>query len=215
MKIKSIARHLAHWPITFSILAAAFLILLTGCQTSKNHPNPNASAATPVAHDAVLREADVLKIVFPGSDNLNTVVTIRRDGKITLPIVGEWVAAGKTPADLRRELVERYSKELVSSGNITVTVQSSSFPVFVTGAVQGPGKITSDHPITVLEAIMEAGGFDYNKANLKAVRVIRTEDGKTRNYTVNLKGVINGSPIEIFYLQPSDIVFVPSKITWF
>jgi hypothetical protein len=73
----------------------------------------------------------------------------------------------------------------------------------------------SDHPITVLEAVMESGGFDYMRANLKAVRVIRTTDGKTRNFKVNLKGVVNGTPLDIFYLQPSDIVFVPTKITWF
>jgi polysaccharide export outer membrane protein len=166
-------------------------------------------------NDIILREADVVNIVFPGAENLNTTQAIRRDGKITLPDLGEIVAAGKTPTGLQKELVTLYAKELVSSKDIAVTVQSSSFPVFITGAVQRPGKILSDHPITVLEAIMESGGFDYTRANMKAVRVIRTADKKTRNFTVNLKGVINGGPIDIFYLQPSDIVFVPTKITWF
>jgi len=117
---------------------------------------------------------------------------------------------------LKNELAELYSKELVSSRDITVLVLSASFPVYVTGAVSKPGKIMTDHPMTVLEAIMEAGGFDDKSANLKAVRVIRTQNGKTQNFKVNLKGVVSpGSPVDIFYLQPGDIVHVPSKMVWF
>jgi len=167
-------------------------------------------------NDIVLREADVVSVVFPGAENLNTAQAIRRDGKITLPGgVGEITAAGKTPSALQKELVTLYAKELVSSKDIVVTVQSASFPVFVTGAVQRPGKVISDHPMTVLEAIMESGGFDYLHANMKKVRIVRIQDKKTLNFTVNLKGVANGTEIDVFYLQPSDIVFVPSKIVWF
>jgi protein involved in polysaccharide export with SLBB domain len=85
----------------------------------------------------------------------------------------------------------------------------------VTGAVLRPGKVTSDHPLSALEAIMEAGGPDYTKANLKAVTVIRHEDGKTQNYTLNLRNVLKGQSAEPFYLKPSDIVYVPERFTWF
>jgi len=54
--------------------------------------------------------------------------------------------------------------------------------------VQAHGKIMSDRPITALEAIMEAGGFDYTKANLKAVTVIRTENGQTEHHKLNHHG---------------------------
>jgi protein involved in polysaccharide export with SLBB domain len=98
---------------------------------------------------------------------------------------------------------------------VTVEVESSSFPVYVTGAVLRPGKITSDHPITALEAIMEAGGFDYTKANLKAVEVVRQEGDQTKNYTLNLKLTMEGKVNKPFYLKPSDIVYVPEKFSWF
>lgn len=213
MKIKSIIHRLAHWP-TLMILAVAFTVL-AGCDTTKPVFNQYSSLPPKDSKDVVLKEADVLRIAFPDNDTLNTTQTIRVDGKITLPLIGEVVASGKTPADLQKDLIERYSSQLVSSKQITVSVQSSTFDVFVTGAVAKSGKIPCDHPITVLEAIMEAGGFDYDRANLKAVRIIRTENGKTYNYTVNLKGVVNGSQIDIFYLQRNDLVYVPSKITWF
>jgi len=215
MKTKSLIQYLAHWPINSLILAAACFVLLTGCETSKPSSKDMASRTGKGSNDIVLKAADVVKIIFAGAEKLDTTQTIRPDGKITLPIIGELMAAGKTPADLKKELSGLYSKELVSSGDIAVAVVSASYPVYVNGAVQKPGKITVDHPMTVLEAIMESGGPNYDKANLKSVKVIRTENGQTRNYTVNLKGVLNGSSIDIFYVQPSDIIYVPEKITWF
>jgi polysaccharide export outer membrane protein len=87
--------------------------------------------------------------------------------------------------------------------------------VFVSGSVVRPGKITADHPITALEAIMEAGGFDSAKGNMEAVVVVRNEEGKTKNFTLNLKRVLDGQSSEAFYLKPSDIIFVPEKFSWF
>ncbi len=98
---------------------------------------------------------------------------------------------------------------------VTVTLESSAFSVYVTGSVLRPGKVVSDRPLTALEAIMEAGGCDYNKANLKAVTVLRQENGQQHHYKLNLKGMIKGEPVEPFKLKPSDIIYVPEKFTWF
>ena len=62
---------------------------------------------------------------------------------------------------------------------------------------------------------MEAGGFDYAKANLKGVRIIRHEEGRVKNYTVNLKLALQGMQTELIYLKPSDIVYVPERFSWF
>ena len=161
-----------------------------------------------------ISEGDVLKIEFPGTQNLNTTQQVRRDGRISLGIVGEVIVTGMTPADLEKDLAQRYATQLVSK-EVTVTVVSSSFSVFVTGAVLRPGKFQPDHPITALEAIMEAGGFDNEKADLEAVVVIRQVPGGTKNYTLNLKKIIDGKSSEAFYLRPYDIVFVKEKFTWF
>jgi len=207
----------------------AFWGLVTGCQTQPSDAGfqpPDqlmrqvSQAAQPAPTNqpnaVVLREGDVLKITFPDApnSNLDTMQAIRRDGKITMPNVGEISAAGKTPADLERELSEKY-KPLLLSSEVIVTVQSSFFPVYVTGMVLKPGEVMSDRPITALEAIMKAGGFDYTKANLKAVRVIRFEGGQFHNVALNLKDVMKGKKSEPYYLKPSDIVFVPERFTWF
>jgi protein involved in polysaccharide export with SLBB domain len=65
--------------------------------------------------------------------------------------------------------------------------------------------------MTVLEAIMEAGGFDPNRAKLSEVTVIRNEKGKQTNYRVDLKKVIAGRDPNPFYVKPFDIIHVPVK----
>jgi polysaccharide export outer membrane protein len=192
------------------LLATAFVF--SGCATDKSMP----ATAGDKSHSAsvILREGDVLKITFPGSPNLDVTQQIRRDGKITMSLVGEVDASGQTPDALQKKLIELYAPQ-ISSKEVNVAVQSSSFPVFVNGSVIHPGEILSDHPLTALEAIMKAGGFNYTAANLKAVKVIRTENGLHKNYVVNLKEVLDGKSDKSFYLQPGDIVFVPERFQMF
>jgi polysaccharide export outer membrane protein len=147
-------------------LGTALLVGFAGCVT------PSATAPTEKAISQAeaftLQEGDALKISFPGAPNLDSAQTIRRDGKITLAMVGEISAIGRTPTELEQELLKLYASQLVSK-EVTVMVTSSSYAVFVSGAVLRPGKIAVDRPMTALEAIMEAGGFDTAKADLRSV----------------------------------------------
>ena len=204
------------------------MLVLAGCETN-SQPSTAASthsmaSSTDAAASAstvstnggtiVLREGDTLRIGFPGAENLNRVVLIRRDGYVSLPLIGEFKAAGLTPHEMEQKLLELYGPQLQTK-EVSVAVESSAFPVYVTGAVLRPGKILSDRPLTALEAIMEAGGFDYTKANLKGVRVLRTTGTHTERYTLNLKRVLAGQDSEQFQLKPADIVYVPEKFTLF
>jgi polysaccharide export outer membrane protein len=202
-----------------SVLLTAFL--LVGCQGPKNAQfvdpsqvtTPGPQATTPLAESLTLREGDTVRITFPGSANLNTIQQIRRDGKISLPLVGEFKAAGMTPSSLEKELVKLYEPQLVTK-EVNVVLESSAYFVFVTGAVARPGRIVFDRPITALEAVIDAG-VDYSKANLKAVTVIRRRGGHEEQHYLNLKLELQGRGGEPFYLQPSDIVFVRERFTWF
>jgi polysaccharide export outer membrane protein len=202
-----------------SLLKCSMLVLViftfAGCQTSKlNESSKKIVPDQPHSEIVTLQEGDDLKISFPGSATLDTTQQIRRDGKISLPLVGEVQAAGETPDDLQKNLINLYAPQ-ISSKEVIVTVESSAFPVYVTGCVIRPGKISSDKPMTALEAVMEAGGFDYEKANLRNVRVIRSENGVSKSYTLNLKLALNGNEDKPFYLKPSDIIYVPEKFSWF
>jgi len=178
-------------------------------------PETNAVPEEPGHRELiVLREGDTVRISFPGNANLDTAQQIRRDGRITMPLVGEVDASGLTPDQLKDKMIKLYESQIASK-EVTVTMVSSSFPVFVTGAVVHPGKILSDHPITALEAVMEAGGFDYNTANLKAVQVLRQETNTTEHFTLNLKAVMKGTDTRQFFLKPSDIIYVPERFSFF
>jgi polysaccharide export outer membrane protein len=203
------------------VSAIGLLLALTGCDsnlaatTAQSPSGTGFAAATGPSEELTIREGDTLKVSFPGTPSLDTTQLVRRDGRITLPILGEYRVTGYKPADLEKELVKLYASQLQSK-EVNVTVVSSTFSVFVSGAVLHPGKITSDRPISALEAIMEAGGFDSTKADMRSVVVIRQEkDGRTKNYTLNLKLVLEGKDNVPFYLKPSDIVVVPEGFSWF
>ena len=190
-----------------SALVCVVIVPLTGCRTE----TPLYDTELVPYRSVKLREGDVLSISFPGSRDLNvTAQTVRPDGKISLPLVGEVTAAGRTPAELEKELLKLYEAQL-SLNEISVTVQSSAYPVFVTGSVIKPGKIMVDRPISDLEAIMEAGGFDPLKANMRSVVVLRNENGQLKHYIRNLKRILEGKSSRLLYLRPSDIVYVPEK----
>lgn len=207
------------WRLPF---AGLILLLLAGCRTSKptftdiRPTNSVATATNSVAPEMNgLREGDVIRVTFPGAPNINPPSQqIRQDGNITLPLIGEVKAAGKTPAELEKELSHSYASQIVNP-TVTVTVESSSFRVYVTGAVLHQGPVTSSHSLTALEAIMEAGGPDYNKANLKKVKLTRKTGTGTENFVLDLKSVMDGTSKESFYLKPSDIIFVPEKFKIF
>ncbi|HTY88535.1 MAG TPA: polysaccharide biosynthesis/export family protein [Candidatus Acidoferrum sp.] len=205
----------AHWRLWLLGLIPALtaLALTAGCESIYPFPEQGGASGTNATEVITLREGDVLKISFPANANLNTVQTIRRDGMISMPLVGELKAAGKTPKELEQDLSNAYSTQLLSK-EVTVEVQSSTFPIYVSGAVLRPGKVVFDHPVTVLEAIMEAGGPDYTKANLKSVTVTRLEKGQFKTYTLNVKLMLEGKQSSPFYLKPSDIVKVPERL-WY
>jgi len=196
---------------TFATLSVALLVA-TGCQTTP--APPPGSADQPPPGEVTLRAGDTVRVTFPGTPNLNTPgQQIRPDGKITLPLLNEVSVAGMTPGQLEKELLARYSDQLVSK-QVVVAVESASFVVYVNGAVLRPGPVKSNRPLTVLEAIMEGGGYDRTKANLKKVKVTRQEGGGFKLYTVNVEKQLKGQAPP-FYLKPSDVVDVPEKFTIF
>lgn len=156
----------------------------------------------------------MLKISFPGAPSMNIAQQVRRDGKIALPLKGEIVAVNKTPTELEKEVLKIYEAELVQK-EVMVTLEAATYPVYLSGAVLRPGKIVTDRPLTILEAIMEAGGHDPMKANLKEVMVIRQEEGVQKILTVNVKEMMDGKVSNRFYLKPSDVVVVKEKFKLF
>jgi len=209
---------LGKWPGMNLVLAVLVLLALAGCEAPPMNPpgakgpgEPGAAASTELP---TLKPGDVIKVGFPSVPSMDSTQAIRPDGKLSLPMVGDVVIAGKTTEAVTKELLDLYANKLVSK-EVTVSVVSSAYAIYITGAVMRPGKVMAERRITVFDAIMEAGGFDKAKADLKAVVVIREENGQNHRYTLDLQKIFSGETSEPFYLKPFDTVFVPEKFTWF
>ena len=152
----------------------------------------------------------MVSITFQYSTNFNTVQKIGLDKMVNLQGVGQVEAAGESTVQLQDQLTALY-KSQVKEDPIIVRIISAEACVYIIGAVNHPGRIPMERPMTVLEAIMEAGGFDSDRAKLSQVWVLRVVNGRQRAYQLNLKRVLEGADDEVFYLKPFDIVRVPTK----
>jgi polysaccharide export outer membrane protein len=189
------------------VLLPVFCVMLAGCQTgSKAKVDPGAAA---YATNNLL-EGDVVSITFQYSTNFNTVQKIGLDGTLNLQGVGQVQAARKTTLQLQNDLTSLY-KDQVKDDPITIKIVAAESAVYVAGAVMHPGKIPLERPMTVLEAIMEAGGYDPYRADLSDVLVLRVENGRQKNYRVNMKRVLRGREDAPFYLKPFDVIQVATK----
>ena len=154
----------------------------------------------------VIGPEDVLSIVFWRDKEMTTQVTVRPDGKISLPLLDEVQAAGLTPADLRAHLTQE-SKRFFGNPTVTVVVNEiNSRKVFITGQVVKPGPYVIAVPTTVLQLIAMAGGLkDF--ADTKNIRILRKSNSNVTSIPFNYKDAIRGaSPV---LLRPGDTVVVP------
>ena len=198
--------------IAWRVMVAAALVtglgLSSGCRSTAVREFPIANSVPELT--MVLMPGDELEIVFFGAANLNTVQQIRRDGRVSLQLVGEVEAAGKTPAELKAELTKLYESQLQVK-EVTVILRSPP-PVFVSGAVLKPGPVPLAHATTALEAIVRSGGFDMEFAEIRNVVVIRHDGGRRYGFVLDFKQALAGEDDETdrpFYLKPFDIVYVP------
>ena len=172
---------------------------------------PIFASAQYVEQNTKLSPGDTIEIRFFFTPDLNKIQTIRPDGKIVLQLVGEITAAGKTPSELTKELYKLYGKHF-NQLDIAVFVESySSNYVYVGGEVNSPGNVEMKGKLTALEAIMLAGGIISANASYKKIVVMRQKEGKWIQFKLNLAEIIDGGRDEPFYLEPLDIVFIPSR----
>src|SRR5579883_856093 len=200
--------------LVLPLLATAACVMaaaLAGCTSPRlqgQFSSPELSALN--LETNLLREGDLVSIAFENSTNFNATQKIPLDGILNLETVGPVKASGKTPQQLQAELGRLYGPQ-TRNDPITVMLIAAATAVYVSGAVSHPGRVPMDRPMTALEAVMEAGGFDAAHAKLSDVTVVRIADGRQKTFHVDLKRVLQGKDDSPFYLRPFDIVHVPMK----
>ena len=178
-----------------------------GKESTGQQAAPNAKR---VVDDYRIGPSDVLAINVWKDTELSRTVTVRPDGKISLPLVGELEVSGLTASSVQRLIGQRLA-EYISSPQVTVMVQEVKSQTYViVGKVGKPGSFELGKPTTVLEAIAIAGGpLDFAKSGkVKIIR--RREGGQTETLYFNYNKVIKGKNTEQnVVLQNGDTIVVP------
>lgn len=179
--------------------------------SNSSSPQPDSPAKNNhVDDDYVIGANDVLSINVWNEVNLTRQVTVRSDGKISLPLVGEMQAAGRTPAQLDQDITV-VLRSYITDPQVTVIVQEIKSQTYnILGQVGKPGSYPLTAGTSIVDAIATAGGLG-NFAKKKGIYILRPgangEESKIRfNYDSFIKGKNVAQNVK---LKPHDTVVVP------
>ena len=134
---------------------------------------------------------------------------VRVDGKISVPLIDEVDAAGYTPVELEKLLGERFSKYIKNPVVTVIAATINSKRVYVVGGVKKEGPIPLIRPMTILQALNEAGGL-VDFARKRKIYVLRNENGKQVKLPFDYQTVLKGEHLEQnIELLPDDTIVVP------
>lgn len=194
-----------------TLLVVAFAVLC-GAGPARADVSPAVSAAPPVTSGDwyVLQPGDVLEVKFFYNPELNQAQPVRPDGRISLELIGDAQAAGKTVEQLRGHLAERYAATLKQPEVVVIVKEVAPRRIYVGGEVNSPGLLRVPGSLTALQAIFEAGGFKRS-GQMKQVVILRYQGTPEPLFmTLDLKSSLNkGGPARDVPLQPFDVVWVP------
>lgn len=170
----------------------------------------NASKSAPNIDNAryVIGPDDSLSITVWKEPTLSGSVPVRPDGMISMALVGDLRAAGRTPMQLADDITEKL-KKYIQDPNVSVVVMAdTSQRIFVIGEVGHVGPVPMTPGMTPLQAIAAGGGLTPF-ANSKKIYILRNEGGKQQKIPFNYKEALKGEESQTFALKPGDTIVVP------
>jgi polysaccharide biosynthesis/export protein len=180
---------------------------LSQSRGAQNVQPPDTPALSPEA-DYIVAPGDVLQVFVWKEGELSRDVTVRMDGKITVPLLGDVPASGQTPQQLAAELERSYARFLASP-QVTVGVGQANSRFYVLGQVARAGDFPLTGPMTVLQGLALAGGLREFAKGDKIV-IVRHENGRDRFIPVNYKRLEDATDIaQNVVLRSGDTILVP------
>jgi polysaccharide export outer membrane protein len=194
-------------------LCAVAGALLCACATPAFPPAPlDAGAMDYVYH---IGPADVVNVIVWRNPELSMSVPVRPDGKITMPLVDDLTALGKTPTELERDMEKalgKYIRDPVVTVVVTTFVGPAQEQIRVIGEATKPQVLPYRSKLTVLDVMIAVGGLtDFADGN--AARIFRVADGG-KLYSVRLRDLVKRGDITAnVEMKPGDILIIPQS--WF
>ena len=189
---------------------AAYVV--AGCANSSLPRPPVAELASPEQRPLYRCDiGDILDLRFPRNPELNEQAVVGPDGRISVQFAHDVLAAGRTLAELTKDISEAYSKELVDP-LVSLSIRTySGTRIYVAGEVATPGEFVETGPITALQAIARAGGFKTSASRSHIILIRRGEKGKPEMYGLDESGFTEGYSKNATdaELVSYDIIYVP------
>ncbi len=190
------------------------LLVLAGCSSSKPSDMPPLSEAG-LLSEYRIGVGDSIQINVWRNPELSLSVPVRPDGKVSMPLIGDILAANRTATELSAAITKDLAS-YVRNPQVTVIVSNPSSSDFqrrvrITGAVKAPQSIPYREGMTVLDLVLMAGGpNEFASAN--NAKLYRRINGEVKVYRIRLDNLMSAGDVETNYdLQPSDIVSVPER----
>jgi len=193
------------------IAIAAFLLSFAGGGDLAGQVRAGAETLpSPPGSSYRLALGDVLDLKFPYHSEFNATVTIRPDGYISLVMIGEVRAEGRTPLELATVINDSYTRVVRNPNAAVIVREFTPQRVAQAGEVVAPGAVDLHGRVTSLQAILKTGGLKTS-AKVDAVLLTRyTDDNHAEVRTLNLKRVLEGRESDAV-LQPYDVLYVPTS----
>lgn len=188
----------------------ALVVLVVGMPAAFAGQHTETAPASHAYGDSEFRLGpdDVIEVSVYQDKELDRTVPVRPDGKISLPLIGEMPASGKTAPDLQKEIAQRLM-QFISDPTVTVVVKEVNSPkISVLGEVKNPGMYKIKDRATLLDAIALAGGLtEYAKKN-KIVVIRADANGAAHQIKLNIDDQIKGRRSDPFYILPYDKIYI-------
>lgn len=203
------------WRLWPSVLVSA--LLLAGCSSMSTMPDDDElNSQADQVESYRIGPADLVQVSVWRNPDVSVTTPVRPDGMISVPLVGDVRAGGRTPEELA-EVVEQALGYYIRDTEVTVVVTELNsheylYRVRVTGAVEDPLSMPFRPGMTVLDLVLEAGGMtDFASPNRS--RLYRTDGKERRTYPVRLDDILADGDLETNYtLRPGDIISVPERL---
>jgi polysaccharide export outer membrane protein len=202
-----------------SVLPAIVLSLfLAGCATSgggaADAPPAHASTTTDNYHIGV---DDIVQVSVWRNPELGITVPVRPDGKITVPLVGDIDAGGRTPSEVSADIQEKLGAYVRDPQVAVILTDLRSHEylsrIRVTGAVKQPISIPYRQGMTVLDAVLAAGGTSEFAAPDRTDLYRKNDGGTTQRYPVRLDRILGSGDLSTnFPVAPGDVITVPERV---
>lgn len=193
-----------------SLIVFITAFLLTACGST----GPEKTGACPeieaITTEYVIGAGDTLNVFVWRHDDISTTVPVRPDGRISIPLVEDVVAVGRTPTDLARDIETQLSEYLrTPKVNIIVTSQGSGNQIQVVGNVMSAQSIPYRDGLRLLDAMVAVGGLDEFAAGNRA-KIVRQVDGRATECRVRIENLMeDGDITQNVRLYPGDVIIVP------